>query len=157
MTIEIARAASEDLDDVCELFAGYRAFYGVAGRDEQSAQFLAQRLTGGDAAIYLAREVTSPAARLPVGFVQLYAGYSSLQLGAIWTLNDLYVAKSHRGLGVGRMLMIAARRHAVETGACQIALSTANDNRTAQSLYESLGYVPDVAFRHYVLSLASPM
>ena len=156
MTIEIARAATGDLDDVRELFVAYRAFYGLPALDDESSRFLSQRLTGHDAAIYVAREITSIGERRPVGFVQLYAGYSSLQLGAVWTLNDLFVAESHRKQGVGRMLMAASRRHAEESGACQIALSTANDNRTAQSLYESLGYVPDLGFRHYVLALANP-
>jgi ribosomal protein S18 acetylase RimI-like enzyme len=42
---------------------------------------------------------------------------------------------------------------AAAAGACEVVLSTAHDNRSAQALYEIEGYRPDTEFRVYVLDL----
>jgi ribosomal protein S18 acetylase RimI-like enzyme len=49
--------------------------------------------------------------------------------------------------------MDRARTHAVDTRATGIFLQTARDNRTAQRLYESLGYQRDNTFLVYELAL----
>jgi ribosomal protein S18 acetylase RimI-like enzyme len=57
-------------------------------------------------------------------------------------------------MGVGRALMEAARRHAIETGAKRLTLETVAENRAAWSLYEDLGYkVHDPSTRFYTLDL----
>jgi len=68
-----------------------------------------------------------------------------------WILNDLYVREGRRGIGAGRRLLEAARRHAAETGAKGLSLSTATDNTAAKKLYESFGFERDTAFDHYDL------
>ena len=47
-----------------------------------------------------------------------------------------------------------AKQLALETGACEIFLQTARTNKTAQALYEKLGYVRDDAFLVYTLDVA---
>ena len=71
----------------------------------------------------------------------------------IWILNDLFVERSYRQRGVGRLLMTAAEHHAKETSAIRLILATQIANTVAQSLYESLGYHKDAAFYHYALQL----
>ncbi|TAN02376.1 MAG: GNAT family N-acetyltransferase, partial [Rhodanobacteraceae bacterium] len=56
--------------------------------------------------------------------------------------------------GVARLLMACARQYASETGALRLVLETAEDNRPAQALYESLGYACESGERHYALELA---
>jgi ribosomal protein S18 acetylase RimI-like enzyme len=90
------------------------------------------------------------------GFVQLYPSFCSVAARPIWILYDLFVAPAARGHGYGRRLMQAARSLASATGAQRLVLSTADDNRTAQALYESLGYRRDTVFRHYELTLQDP-
>ena len=83
------------------------------------------------------------------GFTQLYPSFSSVSVGRIWILNDLFVTPESRRSGVARMLIQAAHEHARETGALRVALSTAHSNQSAQALYESIGYVRDTEFRSY--------
>ena len=49
--------------------------------------------------------------------------------------------------------MNSARDFALQTGAKGLVLETATDNLTAQSLYESLGYVRDTGYYTYLLDL----
>ena len=58
-----------------------------------------------------------------------------------------------RRKGIGRALMHKARIFARATGSASLELFTAVDNKPAQELYESLGYVLDEEFYFYELSL----
>ena len=49
--------------------------------------------------------------------------------------------------------MNRAKQHAIDEGAKGVALETTIDNKNAQALYESLGYVKDVECYHYYLSV----
>ena len=69
----------------------------------------------------------------------------------IWLLNDLYVEEANRGQGIASKLMETAESAAREAGATRVFLRTANDNTTAQSLYEGRGYLQDEVFRRYDL------
>ena len=80
--------------------------------------------------------------------------FSSVVARRIWVLNDLFVVAAARGHGVGRALMETARQHAIQTGAKRLTLETTDENRTAWSLYEGLGYVRQKdSLRFYTLEL----
>ena len=146
--ITVRRAQSGDLPALVPLFESYRRFYEQAPNLDQSRAFIQERLANGDSVILLAEEQG-----VVLGFTQLYPLFSSTVCRTIWLLNDLFTVESARGRGVGRSLMGAAREHALQTGAAAIELATAHTNRTAQRLYESLGYVRDEVFRVYSLRL----
>jgi ribosomal protein S18 acetylase RimI-like enzyme len=55
-------------------------------------------------------------------------------------LAELYVVPARRGQGLGRALMLSAMEHARERGAGYMDLGTAETDRTARALYESLGF-----------------
>src|SRR5690606_37183724 len=76
----------------------------------------------------------------------------SVSAARIYVLNDLFVAPAHRRQGVARRLLEAAHRVGSDGGAVYLALSTARDNRPAQALCESLGWVRDEAFHQYTLA-----
>lgn len=65
---------------------------------------------------------------------------------SIWTgmldayLEELYVAPERRGRGIGRTLLEATMKTAVEAGATHIDLGTSEDDRAAIALYESAGF-----------------
>jgi ribosomal protein S18 acetylase RimI-like enzyme len=54
-------------------------------------------------------------------------------------LKDLYVAEQARGLGIGRALLVAMARIAVEQNYCRIDWTTDVTNEGAQRLYDRLG------------------
>jgi len=147
--MHIQAATTADLAELTELFGAYLEFYEVAKPPAQAYDFLAARLRNADSTILLARDEHG----LALGFVQLYAFFSSLALQPAWLLSDLYVSPQARRQGVGEALMNAARAHAEATGACGLQLETAKSNLAGQALYERLGYVRDEVFFTYWLGL----
>jgi GNAT superfamily N-acetyltransferase len=148
--LQVSRAGPADIDALHPLFMAYLAFYERDLDPEQAGTFLRERIRQGQSVIFIARSDGSA-----VGFTQLYPAFASLSLKRSWILNDLFVAKSARGHGAAMALMNAARQLALDTGACEIFLQTARTNRTAQALYEKLGYVRDDAFLVYTLEVAN--
>jgi len=153
VTVHVRAAEPADVDLVVPLYAAYRAFYQCAPAPADERAFIAERLARRDSRIFVALDGQPP---MSVGFVQLYPAFSSLHMRPAWILNDLYVAVSHRGRGVARMLMDAGHALAEETGSAYVTLETAPDNRAAQRLYEALGYRRDDSMLHYVLDRLAP-
>ena len=54
-------------------------------------------------------------------------------------LKDLYVTEQARGLGIGRALLVAMARIAVDENYCRIDWTTDATNEGAQRLYDRLG------------------
>lgn len=143
----IRRAAPADLDRVAQLFDTYRVFYGQEPAGEQARSFIRERLEKQDSVIFVAElkgEIE--------GFCQLYPSFSSVAMGRIWVLNDLFVTEKYRQHGVASQLLEAAAAFARETGAKRLELSTARDNLAARSLYEKMGWRLDEVFVHYYLA-----
>lgn len=149
--VEIRRAGVSDLHLLAPLFDDYRQFYHQPSDLVVARQYLASRLEREESVVFLAASDT-----VGYGFVQLYPSFCSVAARPIWILYDLFVSPAARGQGHGRRLMQAARSFASASGAQRLVLSTADDNRTAQRLYESLGYRRDTVFRHYELALQDP-
>lgn len=147
--MRIERAGVAEAAAVAELFDAYRVFYGQESDLARAQWFIGERLEQGDAVIFVAWDEAGAA----VGFTQLYPCFSSVSMGRIWILNDLYVSAAARRQGVGAALLRRARDFGVETGALRIELATAHTNGTAQGLYASEGYVLDTVFRRYSLPL----
>lgn len=142
----VRRAIPDDARRVAPLFDAYRRFYGRPADPARARHFLAARLQGGESVVFFAE-----AGGDPLGFVQLYPSFDSVDAASVWILHDLFVDPRGRRRGIGRALMEAARGLAVETGAAGLSLATASDNVVAQALYEDLGYRRDERFFHYFL------
>ncbi|TBR39974.1 MULTISPECIES: GNAT family N-acetyltransferase [Dyella] len=148
MPITVRQATIHDLDLVAPLFDAYRQFYKQPGDIDRARQFLAQRFQHHESVILLAFH-----GEAPVGFTQLYPVFSSVRTARTYLLNDLYVAPEARRHGVAGALLDAAEAHGRAMGVVGLSLSTAHDNLTAQRLYESKGWVLDLEFREYSLTL----
>ncbi|HSG18519.1 MAG TPA: GNAT family N-acetyltransferase [Anaerolineae bacterium] len=150
MTIEptVIRADLEHLLILAPLFDAYRVFYEQASDLPGAQEYLQRRLSNLESTIFLALD-----GQRGLGFCQLYPSFTSLSMRRIWILYDLFVIADARRQGVGRALMERAREFGQASGADRLELSTARDNRPAQALYESLGYVRDEEFYFYELSL----
>jgi ribosomal protein S18 acetylase RimI-like enzyme len=147
--LRIAQASIDLLDLLVPLFDAYRIFYKQPSNLDAARAFLQERITREQSIIFVAYTGDGQA----VGFTQLYPSFSSVSMKPLWILNDLYVAENARRLGVAKALIERAREYARETGAKGLELATATDNRQAQALYESLGFVRDDEFYHYFLAV----
>jgi ribosomal protein S18 acetylase RimI-like enzyme len=148
MSDGIRSATVADVPLVAPLFDAYRQFYGLAPDLPLAQRFLAERLLRGESVVLLAHET-----EIVLGFVQMYASFSSLLAARTYVLYDLFVDPAARRGGVGRRLMQAAADEARRRGAMSLVLSTAKTNLGAQRLYESLGWVRDEDFFEYNLRL----
>jgi ribosomal protein S18 acetylase RimI-like enzyme len=146
--LDIFQATLKEIDQVTSLFNDYRVFYGQQSNTEGAKAFIEERMTMNESVIYLAMND-----KKPMGFVQLYPIFTSVGMKRKWLLNDLFVAEVYRRHGVGRALMNQVKEFALETNAAGILLETTKDNRNAQALYESLGYVKEDSVFFYNLSL----
>ena len=143
--LHIRLATPSDADTIAPLFDAYRQFYDQAPDLAAAERFIAERLTRGESSILIAFDASGAA----IGFCQLYPTFCSVEAAPIYTLYDLFVSPTARKTGAGRSLLIAARDHARAQGKVRMDLTTAHTNTTAQSLYESLGWVLDTVFRAY--------
>lgn len=144
MTLTIRQASASDADAIAPLFDAYRQFYQQAPALELARTFIRNRLEQHQSVIFVAEDN----ARIR-GFCQLYPTFCSVEAAPIFTLYDLFVTPAQRCSGAGRQLMQAAESYALASGAVRLDLTTAKDNRRAQSLYESLGWVRDEVFFAY--------
>ena len=145
MKYKIIDAEKKHIKNVGELFDLYRQFYKYESNLIQSTNYIKERIYNKESKIFIAINNREE----PVGFVQLYETFGSLDLGKIIILYDLYVEKGYRKNKVGRQLMIRSHEYAKKIKAKRVQLSTATDNFIGQSLYESLGYVKDTDFYTY--------
>jgi ribosomal protein S18 acetylase RimI-like enzyme len=138
-------ATLADLAPLAQLFDAYRQFYEQPPDLALATRFIGERLRRQESTILVAEDD----ARDILGFCQLYPSFCSVQAAPIYVLYDLFVAPSARRHGTGKALLQAAEAHARGRGVVRLDLSTARTNLSAQSLYESLGWVRDEVFHTY--------
>ena len=75
-----------------------------------------------------------------VGYVALPYGYTFEFGGRDGWVDELFVAESHRSLGLGGWALLELQRRADDLGLVAIHLQTEHYNERAKKLYESLGF-----------------
>jgi GNAT superfamily N-acetyltransferase len=148
-TFKIRRADLNDLEVLTHLFDGYRQFYEQSSDVEGARAFLMSRMEQHESVLFLAENESGKA----LGFTQLYPTFSSVRMKPVWILNDLFVARNARKLGVANALMEAAEQWARVQGAAGLELATAKDNITAKSVYDARQWKLDEAYDHYSITL----
>ena len=149
--VTIKLASIDDLDATAALFDLYRQFYGQPENVELAKSFIKNRMTMQQSSILLGINSVGHA----VGFCQLYPSFCSVIAQPIFVLYDLFVVPEARKLGVGKLLLLDAERLASEHRMARMDLTTAKDNKAAQSVYESLGWVRDEIFYTYNRNIVS--
>ena len=141
--------ALSDIDKLVPLFDQYMVFYGQPSDQEKYKAYLLERINNKEATVYLALDKESEA----IGFVLNYQTFSSVSLGRIVVLNDLFVVPAARRKGVAKALIECAVNLAKETGSVRVDLGTAKTNSNAQALYEQLGFEKDTEYFSYSFSV----
>ncbi|WP_339308664.1 GNAT family N-acetyltransferase [Paenibacillus sp. FSL R5-0519] len=163
---QIRQAGLPDCNEVGRLFNEYRMFYNQKADIEAARQYIKERMERHESVILVAEtDVESDQGKgdcngMPsshglscTGFVQLYPSFSSVSMGPIWVLNDLFVHPDFRQKGIARKLLQAAKQLASERRILRISLSTELSNTQAQALYESEGYAQDTKFMYYEINV----
>jgi GNAT superfamily N-acetyltransferase len=142
--IQIQRAQNTHLNELAQLFDAYRVFYRKESNLDRAKCFLSDRMDKKESIIFVAlfkNEV--------VGFTQLYPLFSSTNMTPLWLLNDLYVAKQHRGNQISKGLIKAAQEHCKITKANGISLETEKNNVLGNALYPKMGFARDQEHNYY--------
>lgn len=108
--MHIRIAIDEDLALLSPLFNEYRKSLGKSPDLGACKAFIQSRLLENDSVIFIAFLVD-----VPVGFIQLYPSFSSIQLKPLWYFDDLFVAEPYRGRGFAKSLINKAKELADET------------------------------------------
>ncbi|HXH30793.1 MAG TPA: GNAT family N-acetyltransferase [Bacteriovoracaceae bacterium] len=144
--MKIRVAVPDDLEQLLVLFKGYLEFYQMDFKERDCADFLKERLAKSDSVIIVAENLTPTGL---TGFAQLYPSFSSLRQKKSWILNDLFVAPTWRGQGIGQVLVKFIQQYSLESQAKGISLQTGKENKEAQRLYEMNGWKRDENYFTY--------
>lgn len=140
----IIRANRTHLEDLALLFDGYRVFYEQKSDISAATEFIAARIDKNESVIFAAQSEGKL-----IGFTQLYPLFSSVSMQRSWLLNDLFVNKSHRGKGVSKMLINAAKEHTIQTKSKGLTLETGKENLVGNNLYPAIGFTLDEGHNYY--------
>lgn len=147
--MKVRKASAADISALSILFDEYRQFYGQESDREGAKAFIGRRIMNAESIAFLAFDEKDR----PVGFAQLYPSFSSVSMGRIFILNDLFVRTEYRCQGCAKQLLDEAAKFAKAAGAIRLSLSTAKTNVTAQTLYEKNGWKKDEHFLSYDLAV----
>jgi ribosomal protein S18 acetylase RimI-like enzyme len=142
LAVEIRDA---DLDDPREARAVVELIDGYAREESRDGRALPdevrQSLVAGLAAHPTACVILAWRGGDPVGIAVCFRGFSTWNARPLLNLHDLAVRAADRRLGVGRRLLRAVEERARTLGCCKLTLEVRGDNRVAQGLYRSFGFV----------------
>ncbi|MEJ8845096.1 GNAT family N-acetyltransferase [Variovorax rhizosphaerae] len=142
--ITVRQGVSSDLGALALLFDQYRQFQGQGPDLAAARRFLQARLDRGESVVFIAHEEDTP-----VGFAQLYPGFSSVALARVFILNDLFVQAFGRRKGVAARLLAAVETYAWAQGAARVTLNVDKGNAQGQALYDAQGWSRDAQFQMY--------
>jgi GNAT superfamily N-acetyltransferase len=149
VALEIRAARPADVPVIAELIRGLARFEKLEDEVTMTEDLLAKGLFGNRpyAETLLAEEDGTP-----VGFALFFHNFSTFLARPGLYLEDLFVVPEHRGHGVGRALLVALARVAVERGCGRLEWSVLGWNRDAIGFYERLGARPNSEWTVYRLT-----
>ena len=131
--VRIIAASEEVFDDLLDLIEAYQRFYKVSDIDRvRNRKFFSRFLREPDEGL----QFIAYCGGIAVGFTTLYFPYSSTRASRFALMNDLFVSSGARGEGIGAALIAKAGEVAAARGYGDLAWMTAEDNVTAQRLYD---------------------
>jgi diamine N-acetyltransferase len=140
MEINVRRAYADDMKAVAKLIRELAAYERMAKRCHTDPKKLRADINARDQRIYCLLAETTYGE--PAGVVLYYfGGYSSFSNTWQLYLEDIFVREEFRKNGVGRKLLGAVARKALERNSPEIAFSVLSWNTPAIAAYKKLGAV----------------
>lgn len=137
--VEIRRATEDDLQLILDFIRGLAEYERLTDACVATEDKLRKTLFTNPPA---AEVLIASAAGEPVGFALFFHNYSTFLAQRGVFLEDLFVRPSARGHGVGRALLAALARIAIERDCGRLEWSVLNWNELAIGFYKSIGATP---------------
>jgi GNAT superfamily N-acetyltransferase len=138
--VVIRQATRADVGTLLDLIRGLAAYERLDHEVEATEQRL---LTHGfDAGQAYEALLAEGSAQRALGFALYFFTFSTFKASPTLYLEDLFVRPDERGRGVGRRLLTALARIAVERGCGRMEWSVLDWNSPARDFYLKLGAVP---------------
>jgi ribosomal protein S18 acetylase RimI-like enzyme len=136
--VAVRSPTQTDIPALAALFSEMQRHYRRPVTDEQSieAATLACRPVG---ATFDPRILVATAGGTIVGSIVLNVTFPAFELSRSLYIRDLYVARSMRRNGVGKMLVLVAASLTYAQGFSALDWTTETDNTAAREMYESCG------------------
>ncbi len=77
---------------------------------------------------------------VPVGVAVCFLGFSTFKAKPLINIHDLGVVPTHRGRGLGRLLLDAVEAKARALGCCKLTLEVLENNHRARGVYAAAGF-----------------
>ncbi|OQP87264.1 GNAT family N-acetyltransferase [Rhizobium rhizosphaerae] len=135
--VRIRAAQATDLPALSDMIGELAAFHGDASA--MSAEILERDLFG--TAPWITAIVAEAEGRL-IGYALLVPLYRAQEGRRGMDLHHLFVRTAHRGTGIGRHLVEAAREQARRRGCSFLSVSATTGNVQAHRFYESEDFLP---------------
>lgn len=146
--LTIRQASPEDAAEMHALICGLAVYERLDEVNLSTVESLRQELAAEDGELEaILAEVDGDV----VGLVTFFRTYSTFAARRGIYLEDIFIAQSHRGQGIGSELMHALGRLAVERGYGRIEWTTLLWNTSAIEFFESLGAAPSDAWTTFRL------
>ena len=129
----------DQLETLLPMIADYQRFYGLRDVDEERNRLFFRRFIAPSDDGMLIAAWDGPDL---VGYACLYWHFTSVGAAETVLMNDLYVAETARGSGVGRALIEASAGVARNRGVRRLEWATRPDNEPARRLYDATGAEP---------------
>jgi GNAT superfamily N-acetyltransferase len=134
MTVTVRPIEERDESVWRELFVAYGVFYETEFAEPQISTVWSWLMDPR----HLTKAWVAEIDGAVVGFGHMRTHWDTFTGGPGWFLDDLYTSSAARGHGAGTQIINALRAHADAHGGGTISWITAEDNATAQSIYNKL-------------------
>lgn len=134
--IAIRHAGPQDAEALATLVRELAAHEGKAELDHVTGEAVAAWAFGPEPAF---KALIAMADGEPAGYLAYYPVFSFFKGGRVLLVENLYVADSARGLGLGRRLMAAAAKEAVAHGYARMELNVRAASPEARAFYQRCG------------------
>lgn len=149
MTLRIRAGERADVPLIAELIRGLAEYERLADEVKMTEEKLERTLFGERR--YAETLIAEEDGRA-VGFALFFHNFSTFLAQPGIYLEDLFVKPEHRGSGVGRALLEALARTAVERGCGRMEWAVLDWNESAIGFYERLGARPNSDWTVYRLA-----
>jgi GNAT superfamily N-acetyltransferase len=134
--LKIRPAQERDIDDIFNLIRGLAAYEKLSDRVKGNTELLRSHLFGERP---YAEAIVAELNNQAIGFALFFHNYSTFLTQPGLYLEDVFVQPEYRRQGVGKALLAAVAKIAVDRGCGRLEWSVLEWNQNAIEFYQSLG------------------